>query len=349
MLVMWIVTALPLAFLCVLLFILPGLSRRSQFFAVTVPPDFRETAEALRVIRKYRIQVAAHSALATAGFLLAVAWRAPAWLVLAFLWPPAGALLAVVLAHRQALRYAVPASGVHEASLQRRPASVPGSPYLWAGPFGILGVAGAWIGAHWNEIPARFPIHWGFDNQPNGWATRSVAGVYTPLAIEAAVCVMMLFLNWQIARNSRGSTAMRKLMGRALLVLAYLMAALFAWLSVALPLGHGAPGRINAGIIVAALAIIIGAVVVYGFRAKVDPEPGTGQASALQPVLGGGDNTADRNWIGGLFYFNPDDSALFVEKRIGIGFELNFGNPGAWVFLGFLVLIPVAAVVLTKL
>jgi uncharacterized membrane protein len=349
MFIMWIVTALPFAFVCVLLFILPSLSRRTQFFAVTVPPDFRETAEARTMMRKYRIQVAVHSALAIAGFALAVALRAPGWLVLAFLWPTAGALMAVVLAHRQALRYAEPASGVLEASLQRRPVSVTGSPYLWAGPFVILGVAGAWIGAHWNEIPARFPIHWGFDNKPNGWATRSVAGVYTPLAISAAVCLMMLFFNWQIARNSRGSTAMRKLMVRVLLALSYLIAVLLAWLTVALPFGHGAPSPMNMGITMGALAIIIGAVIVYGLRAKVDPEPGTGRATAPRSVLGLGDNTADRNWIGGLFYFNPDDPAILIEKRIGIGFELNFGNPRAWMFLGFLVLIPVAAVVLTKL
>lgn len=348
MLIMWIVTALPFAFVCVLLFILPGLSRRTQFFAVTVSSDFRETAEARTMMRKYRIQVAVHSALAVAGFAPAVALRAPGWLVLAYLWPTAAALMAVILVHRQALRYAVPSGVVLEASLQRRPVSVPGSPYLWAGPFGILGVAGAWIGAHWNEIPARFPIHWGFDNKPNGWATRSVAGVYAPLAIDAAVCLMMLFFNWQIARNSRGSTAMRKLIMRVVLALSYLIAALFAWLTVALPLGYGAPSPMRLGIIMGALAIIVGVVVVYGLRAKVDPEPGTGRATSPQSV-GLGDNTADRNWIGGLFYFNPDDPAIFVEKRIGIGFDLNFGNPGAWVFLGFLVLIPVAAVVLTKL
>lgn len=349
MLIMWIVTAIPFAFVCVLLFILPSLSRRTQFFAVSVPPDFRKTAEARTMMRKYRIQVAVHSALAVVGFALAIALRVPGWLVLAFLWPTAGALMAVVLLHRQALRYAEPASDVLEASLQRRPVSVPGAPYLWAGPFGILGVAGAWIGAHWNEIPARFPIHWGFDNQPNGWTVRSVAGVYTPLIIAAAVCLMMLFFNWQITRNSRGSTAMRKLIMRVLLALSYLISVLFAWLAVALPLGHGAPGPISMGILIGALAIIIGVVVVYGLRAKVDPEPGAGRATAQQSVLRLGDNTADRNWIGGLFYFNPDDPAIFVEKRIGIGFELNLGNPGAWVFLGFLVLIPVATVVLTKL
>jgi hypothetical protein len=43
-----------------------------------------------------------------------------------------------------------------------------------------------------------------------------------------------------------------------------------------------------------------------------------------------GDRTADARWIGGLIYFNPTDPALFVERRIGIGWTLNFGNPRSW-------------------
>ena len=46
-----------------------------------------------------------------------------------------------------------------------------------------------------------------------------------------------------------------------------------------------------------------------------------------------GDRTADEHWHWGLFYFNPADPALMVEKRMGIGYTLNFGNPWAWLML----------------
>ena len=35
----------------------------------------------------------------------------------------------------------------------------------------------------------------------------------------------------------------------------------------------------------------------------------------------------DRYWYGGFFYNNPDDPALFVSKRFGLGWTLNFGHP----------------------
>jgi len=36
-----------------------------------------------------------------------------------------------------------------------------------------------------------------------------------------------------------------------------------------------------------------------------------------------------RGWRGWI-YQNPDDPALFVPKRVGIGWTINFGHPWAW-------------------
>ncbi|MGG7142400.1 DUF1648 domain-containing protein [Clostridium nigeriense] len=35
----------------------------------------------------------------------------------------------------------------------------------------------------------------------------------------------------------------------------------------------------------------------------------------------------DKNWILGNFYFNKKDPSIFVEKRIGVGWDINLGNP----------------------
>lgn len=50
----------------------------------------------------------------------------------------------------------------------------------------------------------------------------------------------------------------------------------------------------------------------------------------------------DRYWYGGFFYNNPDDPALLVPKRFGLGWTLNFGHPQAKLFLiGVLVVMAV--------
>jgi uncharacterized membrane protein len=52
------------------------------------------------------------------------------------------------------------------------------------------------------------------------------------------------------------------------------------------------------------------------------------------------DRTSDESWLWGMFYHNPNDPALFVEKRTGPGYTVNFGQARAWLMLaGFLILI----------
>ncbi len=41
----------------------------------------------------------------------------------------------------------------------------------------------------------------------------------------------------------------------------------------------------------------------------------------------------ERYWYGSFFYNNPDDPALFVPKRFGLGWTMNFGHPQARIFL----------------
>jgi uncharacterized membrane protein len=69
--------------------------------------------------------------------------------------------------------------------------------------------------------------------------------------------------------------------------------------------------------------------------------------SLLVPILARRDDrTPDRCWKAGIFCVNPADPALFVEKRLGIGYTLNFGNPWSWIVLVFIILIAIAPFIL---
>ena len=55
----------------------------------------------------------------------------------------------------------------------------------------------------------------------------------------------------------------------------------------------------------------------------------------------------DRYWPGGIFYNNPDDPALFVPKRFGLGWTMNFGHPQAKLVLIAMVLLPLVVSILS--
>jgi uncharacterized membrane protein len=48
------------------------------------------------------------------------------------------------------------------------------------------------------------------------------------------------------------------------------------------------------------------------------------------------DPTPNECWKGGMIYYNPNDAALFVARRDGVGFTSNMGNPWSWVLIGSL-------------
>jgi uncharacterized membrane protein len=59
------------------------------------------------------------------------------------------------------------------------------------------------------------------------------------------------------------------------------------------------------------------------------------------------DPTPNECWKGGMIYDNPNDAALFVARRDGVGFTSNMGNPWSWVMLGSIpVLIAIGFLVL---
>jgi uncharacterized membrane protein len=56
--------------------------------------------------------------------------------------------------------------------------------------------------------------------------------------------------------------------------------------------------------------------------------------------------TPDSAWRG-ILYYNPDDRALFVPKRYGIGYTLNFANPWCWPVLAMILALVALPIILS--
>ncbi len=99
------------------------------------------------------------------------------------------AALAYQWAYRQLRFYAQHEGNVREAELTMADERLPLSLWLMLVPFVILGGTGLYLSLHWAQIPARYPVHYGMDGQPNGWATRSFHGLWTSFLRRLAECL----------------------------------------------------------------------------------------------------------------------------------------------------------------
>jgi uncharacterized membrane protein len=322
---------IPIAGVAVMLHYLPLWRRQNLWFGVTVPTGYRETYQARIVLRQYRRTVWSLAAVAVVLSAVAV-WQNVIWLIpLASLFLTFSSIAAFARGRNQTLPDSTQVT-LRSAPTTSDTETLPGGPVMAIGPFGILLAAALYLHANWQSIPARYPMHWSGSGVPNRWADKSPLTVFAPLLAGAILNLFLLFMGEAILKysprarvaNTAAWTARFRLVNlRLLMVVTWGVSLLLSWFAI-LPLPTGPLLKFTWIAPLLLLAVITPFV---WQMVSLSQEPGSGS-----------DGTPDRAWKLGLFYYNPDDPALIVERRFGIGYTFNFGNRASWWLLGLLTL-----------
>jgi uncharacterized membrane protein len=301
----------------VALYFLPGWTRRDVYFAVTVSPGFRDSLDGKIILRRYRIELTALSALTLAAALAFIRLLGAAFFPAGFVTILSGSFAAFYRARWRVRSHAVAQTTIREADLHRGPRGVPGGWVPALGPFLLVAVCAAFLWIQGREVLAGFYflsmagilaaftlIRYGISH----WARSVYASepeVARELQFRRTVSVMALVLEYLIAIQASWVTLIPH--RRAVLVLPVVLILPLAALPVLARLGQGG-SRLTAVL-----------------------------ASNSAPV---GDRTEDRYWKLGILYFNPDDAAVIVERRFGLGYTFNFARLTTWIIMLFLLLSP---------
>lgn len=315
----------PLILVGAILQFTPVMTRRGLFFGATVAAGFPASSDGRRVLRSYRWQAAIWT-VAAIGLAVVLVPESP---ILGSFAPLLLLIAATGLTywrkfHDVHTRYGTPAAEIRRASLLPEQSGERFDPRLWLPPFLVMLAAAFYLHLRWNDIPERFPVHWGADAQPNGWANRDWLGVYGTLLLGTGTNLLTLGLAWLVARLSR-KTVMRHVTVRVMLVLLYPLTFTFVVISL-LPLAN-VPSRLVPAVILTTVGVTLITVLglLYWSYVKISA------VSAAQDEIP--EPQSDSYWKAGMFYFNPSDPAIFVSKRVGIGYTLNLANKWAWIAL----------------
>jgi uncharacterized membrane protein len=305
----------------------PYVTRREIFFGVTVSPAFRDGSVARSVARRYGLEIWLFAFIAAAFVVTSPMPMVSGAVLLAQV---IAASVAFARARSAVQPHAARPATLREAEIGLRP-RLPGGLAGQLGPFLILLAAAAYVGLHWDDVPARFPTHWNLAGKADGWTTKSVAGVFRGVSIGVILCTMMMFtsyavVHWTRLPRVRGadgeqSRRARKINLLATLASEYLIALLLSWTTVVSMFSDDG-GRVRLPLAFRVAPFVLLIVGTLAIRATRRVAVGDGP-----PV---GDTTPDSGWIFGRVYFNRADPALFVEKRMGLGYTLNLGNPLSW-------------------
>lgn len=325
---------------------LPQFTRPDLFFAVTVPPVWRRGEDARKILAAYRREIVLHTAIAAVGALLVGRYGPPAASPLLLLWLMLGMIHAFLHARHRTRAHAVLALPQIETQLARD--AMPGGWPAQAGPFVLLAIGGLILRLIWARIPARFPVHWDWRGVPNGWEPRTAAFFIFHIALAVCLCALLAMGAWLVARRSRlihlqgpASVSERKFRRATMIVLLaveYLLAVTIS--GILLMPAFGWSGRTFAVAMALFGLALAAASTVYLLRMG---QGGSRLAHPLGDVEAVGDRTPDSCWKWGLFYYNPDDPALMVEKRFGVGYTMNMAHPAGWIVLAVAVAFTLAA------
>lgn len=202
----------------------------------------------------------------------------------------------------------------------------------------------------YDALPAMIPTT--FDSAGNavGFMEKSYSLLLNMPGVQLIITMIMFFVYYSISKSRHQvDPANRDVSLRQNMIFRHrwsaftvfgglLMTAVFSLVQLSI-LGILDPG-VTTILSLALPVLIIAAVIVLAVS--------TGQSGSRVKV-GAGDNSPakqaavredDSNWKYGAWYYNPDDPSVFVEKRVGIGWTLNWARPLSWVtILGILALV----------
>ena len=342
------------------LWFLPQVTDPSIAFGVRIPPERRSDPAVVAATRNYRLGLAI-SLVTGLVLLLAVPWpkvglAGPQLLFLALFFVNYLIARHQVLDAKQAGQWF---QGLRQGTAAATdPDLGQGAfPWLYLAPAVVLLVLTLVIGiASYRALPALIPVHFSLLGQPTRYAAKSWASALFPVWLQLLVTGLITAASWLSWRSPRqinpaqpGASLERSWQFRARMIrLILLLAAavnlmlLASGLTVWRILQAGPPLRIVL-ILIPLVAAAILVIVSYrmgqeGVRLAAPSEAPTGLVA----------RDDDRLWKGGMLYFNPNDPAILVPKRFGIGWTLNFGHWLAWLVIPAIVAVTVALRLLVR-
>lgn len=185
-------------------------------------------------------------------------------------------------------------------------------------------------------IPAVFPTHYDGKGIPDSFAVKnSFSGFIYLILLPIIQVLMILFfmvinkfaINGKTDINSgsiREIREQRKVFKKYnsifLFLLALEMIILFSFIQFCMIYGWSINIINGISLTIIFASIIIFTIVTY----KIGQGGKNIKVSNAEKEIYRDD---DKYWILGSFYYNKKDPSLFIEKRIGIGWDVNIGNP----------------------
>lgn len=203
---------------------------------------------------------------------------------------------------------------------------------------------------NYDQIPDQIPMHYNSSLKVDRYADKSYSSVFLPTIMQLFITLLFLFQNWGIGRGKQQvqptnpkrsieqDVTFRRTWSCFMVSASCLIVILFSVLQLNMI------SFLNINFAISIIIIIIALTTLYAITSPFWSGQGekrlehSADGSKVRPVN-------EDKWLLGMIYFDRKDTNLFVEKRLGGGWGLNFGHPVSWLIgLGIIVLFVVVRI-----
>jgi uncharacterized membrane protein len=334
---------------------MPVMRGEDAFFGVRVSREFYEK-EGRAILRRYWFWLLMFFVEVEAVGILVSLYRAelPLARIAAMPLVVLPAVILYIFFYRQVKPFASTDEEQRFASaLKRRHLSEYTNLYLEAAVLLLTVIPSLFLVYYYPQLPEKIPVHWDWRGRPDDWAQKSFGSVFFLsmmfvylqglflLVKHGLLSVKMTLPAERAEEYLRGKeeflSTIMKMMDWVRLLVATMMSALLlniVFTSVE-HLRHlsafvAAVDSLSTLALFAVCAYFIVRLVIIDRRLK--------KTVGRVYVQRGRD--AAHWYAGGLFYYNPEDPALFVEKMVGFGYTFNMANRWVYLYLAYILLLP---------
>ncbi|MBC3887953.1 DUF1648 domain-containing protein [Acetobacterium paludosum] len=187
------------------------------------------------------------------------------------------------------------------------------------------------------SLPEQIPVHFNIAGEVDRYAQKSIGTVAIMPVIQLLIGMLFAAINVAIRMSKRQGNFQKSNVFRGVMSMTLFAIGLMVMLLLTCVQFSMMTILSEKLISVLPLAFLIAIFVICAYLAiKVGQGGSRLKGTGNQPENMIDD---DSHWIGGFLYFNKNDPSLFVEKRFGIGYTLNFGNKKSLIAIGVIIVL----------
>ena len=219
---------------------------------------------------------------------------------------------------------------------------------FFVAPMGIAAFLIVFTLLNYELMPKNIAVHWGPSGAADDWVEKTY---FTAISLPI-IMLMMQCMMWGIVDSIKRSAIKlsvnhkeeslesqlktRKFTSWFVVLISYVLTMLFTVLQLSNIYPELAEEEKLLPLFLLFLVLMLGGTLIFAWKLRQ-----WRLAYTADVVTGMTDIDEDRYWKGGLIYINREDPSIFVEKRFGVGWTVNLGNPRGYIviFLPLVVLL----------